>query len=322
MNTSAAESLWTRLCDLAPTAWESGTEADWDELWLEFIDTLQRLGDPALVDHLVASLGAVDAWKRAIAADVLGQYGFPQGRPFAAQVTPALARRARCEEDPGVREALVTAIGHSELREWAAELRQYAADPDASVRLAVAGSLPLLPPGEEMDNASVHTLITLSADLDPHVRDWATFALGTQCGLDSAPIRLALRARLDDSGDDGAATSGEAAVGLAKRGDLTPLPYVGRWLEAEPEIVGNLAIEAAGLSGDQSLLPRLRELKLAGWANTDPLPDVIDEAIARLESSAERKPEVAPVDDFPRRPAGAHAVGREVVEGLVQADDS
>lgn len=62
------------------------------------------------------------------------------------------------------------------------------------------------------DDLAVQTLIELSADVDPQVRDWATFGLGVQIDRDDPAVRHALMARLEDPDID---TRGEAIRGLA-----------------------------------------------------------------------------------------------------------
>ncbi len=63
---------------------------------------------------------------------------------------------------------------------------------------------------------TIESLMILSQDTEALVRDWTTFALGTQIDLDTEQIRIALVNRLDDPDDD---TRGEALVGLATRKD-------------------------------------------------------------------------------------------------------
>ena len=82
-------------------------------------------------------------------------------------------------------------------------------DPD--VRWAVTNVLH----GSDRADA-IATLIELMDDQNDNVRDWATFALGTQCSVDSTEIRDALRKRLTDNDEDARA---EAIWGLARRRD-------------------------------------------------------------------------------------------------------
>ena len=63
---------------------------------------------------------------------------------------------------------------------------------------------------------AVRGLITLSKDRNSHIRDWATFTIGTQSDLDNDEIRSALYARCTDKHHD---TRMEAIYGLAKRKD-------------------------------------------------------------------------------------------------------
>jgi HEAT repeat protein len=83
-------------------------------------------------------------------------------------------------------------------------------------------------------------LIELTRDVDDSVRDWATFALGTQCDADGPEIRKALADRLCDSDNE---VRGEAMVGLARRADTTVIDCVAEALESlDP---GQLVFDAA-----------------------------------------------------------------------------
>ncbi len=246
-----ARLAWKQALAASPIAWETDTDEAWDGIW-KLIHALRTLGRETLLDDLLASLASREPWERMLGARVLAEYGYEQGRPFARRVTPHLVAAASTESDADVRASLVMAIGWCEDASWAPELRAYASDPSPDVRFEVACCLPYVFAGEDMDPPSIATLIHLTTDDDPRVRDWATFALGTQSDLDTPDIRAALRARLDDEErDEEIVTDAEALVGLAKRHDPVVLPYLRTLLTAGPDVVGNLTIEAAGLYGDR-----------------------------------------------------------------------
>jgi HEAT repeat protein len=123
-------------------------------------------------------------------------------------------------------------------------------------------------------------------DPDPTVRDWAALGLGSLLEVDTPAVRDALATRLNDEEGD---TAGEAALGLARRGDPRVFTYVLARL-AEPD-VGNLLVEAAGALGDPRLLPLLQRLKADGWQDDDPRPKVLDDALANC-SRTHRSPGV------------------------------
>jgi HEAT repeat protein len=150
------------------------------------------------------------------------------------------------------------------------------------VRLALARGLPSAGNSDE----TIETLIVLSRDRNEEVRDWATFGLGSQCEADTDLVRAALFERVNDEHFD---TRSEALMGLARRGDERVVAPVIAALRAE--VVGRLAVEAAGLLRRKEFLPALRDLRC--WWDVD--EDLLEESIRRCEaeeddgSSEERK---------------------------------
>lgn len=273
---------WRQLLQLWPVGDDDG-----DESATSLVSLLNRRGEQQVVDWALPLLAGDDPELVSLAAWVMQQHGFEKGRPFGDQVNPVVVAQARREVDDSVRAYLVNALGFSERPELAAELARYAHDQSAEIRRLVAANMPGMFGGEDPDAAAVEVLIVLTRDADPHVRDWATMGLGTQIELDTPAVRDALRARLgDDAGEEeGAATSGEAALGLAKRGDPAVLEVLQGWLDAEPLTVGNLTVEAAGELGNPALLPRLIALRDAGWADNpaEPAPSTLASAIEALQ---------------------------------------
>lgn len=236
-----------------------------DEPAADLVRVVQRSGDARYVDAALSLLGGGTPAHRRLAARTLGQFGYLEGRPFGARTAPALAAAARQETDDPTRVSLVDALGSAEDPAWVPELSSHAADPYPPVRVAVAGSLPLMFTGGPLDDAAVATLIALTTDDDPDVRDWATTALGSLSDSDTPEIREALVARLDDPGAD---TAFEAALGLARRGDARVRDVLVRRLSADDQGVYLLDLEAAAALADPVLLPHLLRLQVE-WTGED-----------------------------------------------------
>jgi HEAT repeat protein len=122
------------------------------------------------------------------------------------------------------------------LRTWEATRQsrlsfRCATNPDAGVRWAVANGLN----GSERADA-IATIIELMDDANDDVRDWATFARGTQCPVDSLEIRDALRKRLTDSYE---MARNEAVWGLAQHKDPQGLKMLIDRLCAEKWMAGD-----------------------------------------------------------------------------------
>jgi HEAT repeat protein len=147
---------------------------------------------------------------------------------------------------------------------------------DPGVRLDVTHALTACA-GEPASPQAIDALIRLSADPDDAVRDWATFGLGSGLDADDDALRTALAARLADAFLD---VREEAAVGLARRGDVRAFASVLALLEAHE--VSAQTVEAAGHLADGRLLPPL--LELGEWWEDD--SDVLRLAIARCDPVA------------------------------------
>jgi hypothetical protein len=153
---------------------------------------------------------------------------------------------------------------------------RFTAHADAGVRLDATHALYSCA-GEPPSRAAIEALMALSADPDEHVRDWATFGLGTQVDVDDGDVRAALADRLSDPFLD---AREEAAVGLARRGDPRAFEPVRELLEADE--VSSLTVEAAGYLADERLLRPL--LELGEWWEDD--PDLLRAAIDRCDPVA------------------------------------
>ncbi len=244
------------------------------------VHLLQERGEPVVLDWALPALTDADPWHRQAAAWVLGQHGYEHGRPFGKRVTPALARAARHERDDETRQTLVAALGHAEDPAWVPELLLYVGDDDPLVRENVASSLPIMFCGDDLSPEAVAALITLSGDVDPGVRDWATFSLGRQSTLDGEAIRNALAERLDDDGGD---TRFEALLGLARRGDDRARAELRRRFDDETATIYLMDLDAAAELADPVLLPALRRLE-DDWATDHDLhTEALAYAIDRCE---------------------------------------
>ena len=185
----------------------------------------------------------------------------------------ALAGDPTAEPDD-LAEAVDAASGQAAAYSTVLELADHES---AAVRTAVARALPhlaVLDPNEPFLAFALDALISLSADPDGEVRNWACFGLGTQLDdEDGTWIREALAARLTDTHDE---ARREALVGLARRRDPRALPAVRKALSQDD--VWLLEVEAAGALGD----PSLHELVLMHAAEWE------DGATARVVGAALR----------------------------------
>jgi hypothetical protein len=166
---------------------------------------------------------------------------------------------------------------------------------DSDVRLHIATTLPSEWSGGP-DGADVATMIRLSEDPDPEVRNWATFGLGFLMDVDSEAIRAALWAR---TGDDSGEVRAEGIRGLARRHDRRAVPLLAELLDDE-DGAHVLTFTAAAVLGSPELLPHV--------LNYDPADAGVAEALAACDPVTRgRRDEMAAVlpDSIARQLPGA-----------------
>lgn len=102
------------------------------------------------------------------------------------------------------------------------------------------------------NNRAINTLIGLSNDKDSDIRNWATFALGTQIESDTEEIRTALWNRVNDSDFQ---TKSESIIGLANRMDKRIKEVI--ISELKTGDFGTLLFDAILKLNDKDFLPLL-----------------------------------------------------------------
>ena len=254
------------------------------------------VGDP----EIAALIQSARAQDRMVAAELLGRMPANADQALRDQRWSRLDGMLSAElaggGDATVIAAVATAFQHLEDVRALPSLQALAVHPCASVRFAVAGSIPAACGYRALAEA-VASLVRLAGDEDADVRDWSCFGLG-QLNADGPEVREALAARLDDEHPD---TRGEALVALAKTGDPRAYATLAERLGAGDP--WTLEIEAAAELADTRLYPVLRGL--AGeWADDDDdesFRALLERAIARCD---------------PRRRPAAKAMEARLAAGL------
>jgi HEAT repeat protein len=194
-------------------------EVDEDAMW-ELVDILRFRGGEQEFRLAAQLTKSTSPEERRLGARILAQLrrGLDQNAPtFVAESVDILLPMLG-DPDSSVVCSTIYALGHRQDERSAAPLAKLAAHPEAEIRLAVASSL-----GGFDDEIALNALIQLSSDIDEHVRDWATFGLGSQTERDTPEIRAALLARVNEENGE---IRGEALIGLANRNDPRTLEFV------------------------------------------------------------------------------------------------
>lgn len=188
---------------------------------------------------------------RKIGIDILAQLGLPP-RPFLKETLKIYFELLEIETDPDVLMSLLYSIGHNneELnKEQIEKICSFIDNENSWVKEGLVYAL------LGIDNlTAIETLIKLSSDKLSHIRNWATFGLGTQIERNNKNIRETLWNRVNDKHQE---TKLEAIVGLAKRKDNRVNEVIKR--EIIDGEYGTLLFEAILEIKDNEFLPLLKE---------------------------------------------------------------
>ena len=256
----------------------AATLAEDDEAgWAAVVALLGQDVEPVLQRTLVWTTSAVPNERRR-AADLLGQLGGARAAAsLRSHCADALLQMVATEVEGSVLSSIGTALGHLHDARAVKAMEPFAAHASEDVRLGVVLAL-------SVHEAGVDRLIQLSADPDLDVRNWATFALGSQLEVDTPALRDALFARLEEADLE---LRGEALLGLALRKDPRVIEPLRR--ELTSGIITVLAIEAAQRLGDSQFASVLRaELDAAPATAPQHWRNALEEAVLELEGGRTR----------------------------------
>jgi HEAT repeat protein len=270
-------------------ALRAAADGDDDRRW-ELITQLHIHGGSHALDEAARLRQDPEPTHRALAADILSQLGAAPGRaavdgPFRDDALLLLLDMVQHEHEPVVLQSITVGFGHIGDERCVAPLIRLHAHPDAEVREGVVFGLL-----GRTETASLETLMTLSTDREPEVRDWATFGLARQTDRDFPQLRDALAARL---GDDDPDTLAEAIHGLAVRADPRAMRPLLRALEASPDrgdihfIITEALYALAIATADPRLYPHLLADR-DGWISDAPdedLPPLLQSALTRYATT-------------------------------------
>lgn len=238
-------------------------EPEEDHAW-DALFALHWRASREVLDQATALCLSACPLERRVGADILSQLGTPE-RTFPDECCRTLIAMLETEQDPSVLRAILFALSWQESQDGTRIALRYYRHPSAEVR---DGARELLTGREEPE--AVAGLIELSRDPEDHIRDWATFGLGSQTALDTQEIRDALADRLGDTDD---VTRYEAMVGLSRRQDERAIPAIIAELDSGNDDTS--VIEAAELAGDPRLAPALQALVLSRGGSSEALDDAI-----------------------------------------------
>ena len=228
--------------------------------WNAIYELRGRASDP-LYDQCVQLAASPIVQERLVGVDVLAQlfscltkdgtlrplttrYPFPY-RKKALHLFLAMLPH---EGDSGIVESLLFGIAHNNgymTRKGLDVVLPFIHAPQKEVRFAAVRALSGL-----QYRKAVEALMVLTEDPHAHIRNWATFGIGTLCERDNAAIRCVLRARCKDRHVE---TRHEAMLGLALRKDTGVKPL----LDNELPRCTVLTLEAIEALKAHEYLPRL-----------------------------------------------------------------
>jgi HEAT repeat protein len=221
---------------------------------------------------------------RTIGIDILAQLG-SDPRPYLSQTLKVFFDILKIENNSTVLMSLLYAIGHNNDRLSKTQIETLCSFSDSKDELIKEGLVFSLIGVEHIK--AIETLIKLSSDKLSHIRDWATFGIGSLIDKNNKYVRDALWNRVNDKHQD---TKLEAILGLAKRKDSRIKDIIKRGLLIGE--YGTLLFEAIIETGDKEFLPllrrNLRSIKNISGINPEWIKD-LENCISELSKLTKQK---------------------------------
>jgi hypothetical protein len=215
------------------------------------INVLRRRPSKELFAKCVELTKSNNPKVRKIGIDILAQFGLPP-RPFLKETLKLYFNYLEVETDPDILMSLLYSIGHNNDKldnEQIEKICSFIHNENSLIKEGLVSAL------LGIDNiTAIETLIKLSSDKLSHIRNWATFGLGTQIQRNNKNIREALWGRVNDKHQE---TKLEAIVGLAKRKDKRVNDIIRR--EIIHNEYGTLLFEAIIETQEKDFLPLLKQ---------------------------------------------------------------
>ncbi len=189
--------------------------------------------------------------ERIIAIDILAQLGLTP-RPFDKESKKVFFDFLKKEKNLKVLFSTLYAIGHNNDKLTSQDVElicSFQKSKNEGIRESLVSALLSVD-----TRLAIETLINLTNDKAAHIRDWATFGIGTQIDRDNKIIRGALWKRVDDKNQE---TKLEAILGLAKRKDNRVKEIIER--ELMNGEYGILLFEAIEELKDKDFIPFLEQ---------------------------------------------------------------
>jgi len=215
------------------------------------ISILRNRPTKVLFQNCVVLSKSTDPRARCIGIDILAQMGLPP-RPFLKQTIKLFFGLLKSENDPEVLMSLLYAIGHNN-EDFSANQIEKLCSLSSTTNNWIKEGLVFALIGINNEYA-IETLIKLSDDKSSHIRNWATFGIGSQIETNNQDITTALWKRVNDKHNE---TRHEAIVGLARRKDNLINAIILE--ELKKGEYGTLLLEAIIETGDVAFLPILNQ---------------------------------------------------------------
>ena len=225
-----------------------------DKSYWDNIRVLRKRPTKDVFDKCILLTYSENKKTKTVGIDVLAQLGMTP-RPFYAASNKRFFELLNTEKDPEVLVSLLYAIGHNNDKLGKSQIEklcEFGKSDNNRIKEGLVSALLGIGNVQAID-----TLIKFTSDKLSHIRDWATFGLGSQLERNNRKIREALWNRVSDNDRD---TKAEAIVGLALRKDVRVKEIIRQELLSED--YGSLLFDAIiAIEGKEFLPILMRHLK-------------------------------------------------------------